>query len=1033
MRRIVNALILILLISLYGCNEREDRVIVIDGGSSTGGSGGETPNPDEIYPTLNPEYNMNTGAAETIEYDNGRYKLSGDGNYLSSTMVFYDKINDVTRPIENNIEGSFQGHVEFMQTHNILPAGNSEKNQPSLVPYRSGLVLLTTDTFYFSIRLKVVTGVKTLSLSMDPPHLIPEADNTKIDKEKVLYSNKTWSAFIPDNFMQPGMELHFEAVTQDNAVLPGVLRSSNIKFSSSSDVVYFFMNIGLFKDAVSFAAGKDYMTAEPVKAVTDYYQTVPFGKVVNAGYSPQRIDRVMMSDGNIYTSNSSLTNESLFNDVISGQLGSGVILSNKGVVYSNLLYDDVEDKDPLYMFTAHVDGYTEPLTNKKGVLLLNDTTGNEFSRLSGYNFGLEDDYKIAETVEGSIHGYNTGWGYDSYNNKLRGNLSWNDNGTSYNYKGYVIDGFNGIYGWQKDPMSGGVAESSISKYPLFTKLTAKGIQDYTSDRYILSYDKVNGSYKYIYWDNNLQKYRYVNDEIYLSKRPEPTETGVPVITVIGGYGNGKAVLYPYFRGNYGNVYESIFSSVMPLSRNYLKIDYESGLVKYVDLKENSYNILKKFHINISQSSKPVKVTLYLSGVENGNISIPASFSDTMASAGIAGRDYGYSMLVESDIEKLNNLLAGQTIDNYTLNNESIDIIKNLSFNNKLNVLQNNDIKNIAENYINQYRVIDKALIFMLWKEVDLNNGVQEAVKQLKDYLAGTNYKYQNYSGQQIKTINNEYRSKCIELKPANGQGLIYAGEGSCVSGKKEQLWYIDNFNRIRSVADSSLCMPYNMRANGLIYCNSSDVVKWKVSTRYTNKNVYENINAVGTCLDYAQGEGILAEWSCHGGDNQNFVERFKDTELSRYKGSAVKVGNKCINISDTYKVTTLNCPANADELNDNMTYHWFMDKKGRLHSSKYPAYCIEASSNMQNAVLCSDSTAQEWKVLSGTDNTVRYESVYYPGKCLDNDVNNGKFNIYNCHGDSNQKFSPLIAIDNSSALMFLSGDAMNKIDMYVVE
>lgn len=1032
MRRIVNALILILLISLYGCNEGGDRVIVIDGGDATGGTGGETPNPGEIYPTLNPEYNMNTGAAETIEYDNGRYKLSGDGNYLSSTMVFYDKINDVTRPIENNIEGSFQGHVEFMQTHNILPAGNSEKNQPSLVPYRSGLVLFTTDTFYSSMRLKVVTGVKTLSLSMDPPHLIPEADNTKIDKEKVLYSNKTWSAFIPDKFMQPGMELHFEAVTQDNVVLPGVLRSSNIKFSSSSDVVYFFMNIGMFKDAVSYATGKDYMTAEPAKAVTDYYQTVPFGKAVNAVYKPQRIDRVIMSDGNIYTSNSSLTNESLFNEVISGQLGSGVILSNKGVVYSNLLYDDIDDKDPLYMFTAHVDGYTEPLTNKKGVLLLNDTTGNEFSRFSGYNFGLEDDYKIAETVEGSIHGYNTGWGYDSYNNKLRGNLSWNDNGTSYNYKGYVIEGFNGIYGWQKDPMSGGVAESSISKYPLFTKLTAKGIQDYISGRYILSYDKVNGSYKYIYWDNNLQKYRYVNDEKFLLNRPEPTETGVPVITVIGGYGKGKAVLYPYFRGNYGNVFDSIFSSIMPSSRNYLKIDYESGLVKYVDLKENGNSVLKKFHINISQSSKPVKITLYLSGVESGSISIPASFSDTMASAGIAGRDYGYSMLVESDIEKLNSLLAGQTIDNYTLNNELIELIHKLSFNNKLDLLDDN-LKQIAESYINEYNIVDKSLIYMEWKEYELSRGVQEVIAQLKEYLVEAEYKFPTYAGQQMKTIDNQNRGKCLELKTVNAAGKIYAGEAPCVTGKAEQLWYIDNSKRIRSVANSSLCMPYNLRANGLVYCDGRDILKWKISDKYPNKNIYENIGSANTCLDYAQGEGILAEWSCHGGNNQNFIERFRDTELSRYKDTAIKIGGRCVKISDTYKVTITACPSDANELTDNLTYRWFMDKKGRIHSSKYPAYCIEASSNMQNAVLCSDSTAQEWKVLPGTDNTYRYESVYYPGKCLDDDTSNGRFNIYNCHGNNNQKFNPLIGIDNSSALIFLSGDTINMIDMYVVE
>lgn len=1031
MKKIVNAILLILLINLYGCSEVEDRVIIVGGNTSGGSSDNSTAKPGEVFPAVNPEYNMNTGSTETIEFDNGRYKFAGNNNYLTNELVYYDKIQDTVRPIENNLEGSFSAHVEFMQSHNILPSNNSENNQPSLIPYRSGLVLLSTDTFYSSIRLKVVTGLKTLSLEMNPPHLIPESDNTRADKGKVSYSNKTWSAFIPDKFIQPGMELHFEAVTQDNIVLPSVLRSSNIQFKSSSDITYFFMNIGLFNNAVSFASGKDYMLSEPAKAVTDYYQTVPFGKIVNALYSPQRIDKVIMSDGKTYTDSSSLSNESLFNEVISSQIGSGIILSNKGVVYSDLLFDEVDAKDPLYMVVAHANNYSEPLTNKKGVILLNDTTGNEFSRLTGYNFGLTDDYSINTTVEGSVHGYNTGWGYDAYNNILRGNISWDAEGRAYNYKGYVINGFNNLFGWQKDPMSYGNAESSISKYPLYTKLTAKAIQDNVSERYLLSYNSENGYYKYIYWDNNLQKYRYVDDEKFLSNRIEPTETGVPVITVIGGYNNTSSVIYPYFRGNYGNVFNSVFQTSIPYGKNYLKIDYESGSSKYVVLNSSYDSTLKKFHINISQSSKPQKVTLYLSGIEKESISIPVNFADTMPEASIAGRDYGYSMLADLDVERLNSILSGQTIDNYTLNNEAIEIIKKLSFNNKLDLLQN-DIKLIAENYINQYNKVDKALIFMSLNEKALNTGNQETVKQLKEYLLETDYKYLSYTGQQMMTIDNKNRSKCIELKQANAQGITYAGEGPCVEGKQEQLWYMDNFKRIRSVAKPYLCMPYNMRANGLIYCSNSDAVKWKLSTKYTNKNVYENLMATGTCLDYDYGGSKLAEWSCHGNNNQNFVEKFKDTEVSRFQDTAVKIGGRCVKISDTYQITTVSCPANATEL-DNLSYRFFMDKKGRIHSSKYPAYCIEASSNMQYASLCSDSTAQVWKVLKGTDNTYRYESVYYQGKCLDDDTGNGRFNIYNCHGNNNQKFNPLIEIDNSSSLILLSGEDINKIDTYIVD
>lgn len=1024
MKNIIRILLLILVVSvIYGCqgnNKSSGSVGDINNGIMPPvDNGTEEPeypdidNPDNPDNEKLPELEEETESPEIIEADSGKDKFSGSGSYTSTGKTgFYDKINGVDREVYTNIEGDMAGNVQFMQTHNVLPSGNKLNSKPSLIAYRPALLVLTTNAFYKSISLSVKTGNKEYRVSMDPPAVLPESDSTRSDKKAVSFSNKAWSAFIPEKYIRSGLEITFTAIDNSGTSYTGILNKGAVDIESPIEATYFLLRLGVLENIPQYTSTDNYMVDNTARALQEYFQTVPFSKITFAQYNKIKLDNVIASDGTV--KNSGMTND-LYKFVTENHIGAGISSANKGIAFSYEGDDYQTGKDSLYIVLNQIATSRTASTDNKGVISISHTKGNDFSRYSGYIFGLEDNYSIDKNYFGSVHNYNTGWGYDSYKDRTRGNLSWNDNGSSIEFNGYTIAGFNNLYGWKKDPMSMGAADSAISNYPYHTALTAKKIQDDASLRYMVSDKIYQGHYPYIYWNKKENKYKYVTDEAFLASRLTPTEYGVPVYTVIGGYISGntaKALIYPAFEGNYGHVFGDLFAAEKPAG-NHLKITYSDGSIKYVKLGSNA-NSLEKFHLNIAQSSKPSKVTLVVNGVTYDEINITSS-GTAQKEVTVIGKGAGYSMAIKSDIAELDTSLSGYNVNSYVLNDRVMEIINSLKFNNAFDNITTVNTKDIVTDYITKKEDVAEIKRYITANKSALETANTTKLDELNTLLAPYEAKPVSYVGQQLKGV----AGKCFEMQEKNGK--MHAVKVNCVDNSESQLWFMDRYSRIRSVTHPHLCMN-NTMDNGLTACNFYNDRMWRKHADYPNVNLIQNVGGYFNCLDY--GFEYLKQYPCNGGQNQQFTEMLNQQENQRYNIGLAKINSRCISVADNKTVNTSACAAGVE---DNESYKWFIDTNGRIHSAKYPSYCMEPGTDSKlNVVLCSDKASQKW--VKRSNNT--YENVGNAGKCLDDYTSEGRLGIWSCKDTSsnNQVFTAVINEETNKAISTFDGELLEELD-----
>ena len=326
--------------------------------------------------------------------------------------------------------------------------------------------------------------------------------------------------------------------------------------------------------------------------------------------------------------------------VAKAQVSVGIDLANKGVIDSalNQIHEITHD---MFYFTVHhtIGRYTDDngsakdvihgLSGGNGIGTLVDSRGNEFSHEVGHGYGMGHYPNSDESADGSIHGYSTSWGYDAYKNRMRANVEWNSNPANYMFQDkYYITPFQETYGWNKDSMAGGIADSAISRYTHNTARSTRQIQKNIEGRYFLSDEKNNGEYHYRAWNKVINDYTTTLAENFDNNRINPTEKGVPVITILGGYDPQSpynAVLYPYFRANWGNVFTDLFLDTLPdNASSYLEITYYNGkATQYVVLSNTRYagNVINKLHVNIAESDKPDTITLYVNNTAKGSTKI----------------------------------------------------------------------------------------------------------------------------------------------------------------------------------------------------------------------------------------------------------------------------------------------------------------------------------------------------------------------------------------------------------------------------
>ena len=839
------------------------------------------------------------------------YKI---GSPRDERLTFFD-INELKqiRSIPNNLSsGNLWGRVQFAQTHTIDPNNNEARKEPSLIPYRAALLLFTPQEALSSLKVTVtykddenINADKSETYIMQPPINMPKSDyNNNGSKKDITYSKRSWNVLLPYYLIKPDMQLDFQAVTKSGLELEGKLLGDDIEFAAPIEGVFFFIKLGMLCEVPK--EGYPYyfdMINDPAHAMQEYFQTVPFAGIVNAYYEDRELKPVIIRDGTIYQDNSSYANPDAYSgdmreDVAKAQVSVGIDLANKGVASSALNQSHEITHDMFYFTVHHAQGkyaggkvQGHGLSGGNGIGTLYASKDNEFSHEVGHGYNMGHYPNSNESADGSIHGYSTSWGYDAYKNRMRANVAWNSSPDAYMFYDHYITPFQETYGWNKDSMAGGWADSAISRYTHNTARSTRQIQKNIEGRYFLSDDKNSeGKYYYIGWDKTAREYKKATEAAFLNSRIEPALKGVPVITILGGYDPNSpynAVLYPYFRANYGNVFTDLFLDTLPDdASSYLEITYYNGkATQYVVLSNTRYagNVINKLHVNIAESDKPDTITLYVNNTAKGSTKIDeAVYLTPMPAPVIIGKSNGYNDVIETDAASINSSLQNETLDNYTLTSKEKDLIEILYRHNALNKLSSVQ-KSIAEDYTGKKNKIDEinAYIDDNYTALESNNILaDETLRQLlsSNGLGAVEYKFNQA----------EINGKCMEVyKSADSDKSVRVA----VCNKSEnQRWAVDNAGRIHSAVYPGYCLEQGKMAV-LQLCSENTKQQWKIRSDTESGVVYENVGVSGQCIDNSKSEPekIIA-YSCSGNTNQRFKSKFsEDTNnyLSLMGGSLI--------------------------------------------------------------------------------------------------------------------------------------------------
>ena len=842
------------------------------------------------------------------------------GSKRDTRLTFFD-INEFKqiRTIPNNLtEGTLMGRVQFAQTHTIDPNNNAERNEPSLIPYRNALLLFTPQEELSSLTATVTATYNNISntktYTMNSPINMPYSDRNNINKKDVTYSKRSYSVMLPYNMVTPDMKITFNAVTKSGLLLDGAIYNNNdlntapsIEFAAPQEGVFLFLKLGMLTGVPTDPAYKFDMIDDAAHAMAEYFQTVPFALLVNGKYEDVVLNEVILSSGKIYTGQSDYQNPDAYSgdmreDVAKAQFSVGIDLANKGVASSPLNQTHEIAHDMFYFTVHHTQGkyaggkeQGHGLSGGNGIGTLYASSGNEFSHEVGHGYNL-GHYPFSETVAyGSIHGYQTGWGYDAYHNRMRANVAWNSNPDSYMFQDkYYITPFQETYGWNKDSMAGGIADSAISRYTHNTARSTRQIQKNIEGRYFLSDEKNNnGVYYYMGWDKNAKEYKQATEANFVNNRINPTEKGVPVITILGGYDPQSpynAVLYPYFRANWGNVFASIFQDVLPTGTlNYLEITYYDSAkpTQYVVLNNSRYSssIINKLHFNIAESDKPKTISLYVNSTLKGSTTIDeAVYNTPLHKAVVIGKGKGYEDVINEDAAYLETNLAGKAIDNYTLTAKEKELIEILYRFNSLNKLSASQ-KAVAEDYINNKNKTDKINIYIDDNYTLLENNNTSADETLKTMLEESGLGTVEFKFNQA-----EINGKCMEVyESAESKMSVRA---AVCSDSNSQRWAVDKAGRIHSALYPGYCLEQGKMAV-LQLCSDNTKQQWKIrNSDISSGVVYENIGVPEQCIDnsVSEPEKIIA-YSCSEAANQKFKNKISEdnnTYFSLFNGSLIE-------------------------------------------------------------------------------------------------------------------------------------------------
>jgi len=472
---------------------------------------------------------------------------SFSANASVAPLVFHQQNDSV-----NSLSGSLKGQVKFAQTHTIDPANNSVQEMPRLVSLRDTLFMFIPHSdskgTKYTLHITDKQGISHGPFTLFPPSALPASD--KADKADsthpdVVYSDSAYSVMLPWDLVKPGM---FISISDENG-LNGQL--TDIDVGAENEVMIQNIRLGMLTEPAKTNELEGNSTL-----AADYFQKIPVSRLIVGNYSPLHLTKVVLSDGKVYDYQSDTNG-----DVYSGDMREDIAKSliSMGIDNANFGINDSAGStqwQPAWfnIYAVHEacgfyqNGVVEHgLSGGNGMATLTQTTGNEFSHELGHAYGL-GHYPGGGMW--STHNQNSGWGWDSFNNRFIANFFWDKNGNVVS-EGVTTLPFAGVYRFNTDAMAGGVPSSPYSAYTLYTGYSQKRIQAGMEKTGVISAAAASG---YLIWDEDKHEMVERNDPA----RSKPVKFGVPVTTLVGFYDPAKDVkgyIYPPMTSSYGYVYE----------------------------------------------------------------------------------------------------------------------------------------------------------------------------------------------------------------------------------------------------------------------------------------------------------------------------------------------------------------------------------------------------------------------------------------------------------------------------------------------
>lgn len=610
---------------------------------------------------------------------------------------FYDYNSDGTvRQVRNDLVGELAGMVQFVQSHSVNPSGNEVHHLPRLASEREALLLLTPDPEADTPQSVSVTvlnnGNELTTIDMYHPNLLYDSDRDKVDERpNVVYSKRAWSVVLPWDLIRPGMSLKFI----DNAGQEGELGEEQIDMAPPAELIINNIRIGLLTDPPEHE--DQYMLIDPVRAGVDYFQTVPVSEMTVAKYQDVKLEKVIVSSGEIYEVASEVEggvySGDMREDVGKSTFSVGTNLANWGITSSGMSSQH-QPQLTQTVIVHHAKGVysngeqLHGLSGGNGMLTLIRSVGNEFSHEIGHHYGLGHyPGRDGDNDFWTTHHHDSGWGYIGHRKRLRANLHWNDVELS-DKEATGVPNFLDMYRFTRDAMSGGDNASSLSQFTHYTGYSTQTRIQPSLNRAVFAEDSPTGYRKWNEQTDNMEVYRpeipdsptiwfNSSDGFYLS----PVKHGVEVFTLLGGYDPVERVglLYPPARSNWGNVFDLPEPEITTEDLQcWLSVDYKGSKSQDIALAPNRLGSnANKIHIQIPVDDQPVQAQLNCGNDSESHVLSKVDFPqnyEPIAPPVVIGREAGYKALINIELNELEQAWLQVENGDNPCNEEGVQIL-----------------------------------------------------------------------------------------------------------------------------------------------------------------------------------------------------------------------------------------------------------------------------------------------------------------------------------------------------------------------